>query len=242
MGKSWKRAGTLINAQKKGAQFTKLAREIAVAAKLGGPDLNGNARLRIAIEAARKVSCPKDTIDRAIKKGTGQLDGDYVMEELMYEGFGPHNVGILVVCQTENRNRTASEIKHIFSKNKGNPGEPGSVSWMFEKIGKVIGSKENIEDIEEEAIEGGANEVEQAETEQAEENNNWIFYTDTSEVDQVRKNLSERGWEITTAELAYRPTQISEINEEQKEEVIEVLKKLDDHDDVSRLYVSINDF
>ena len=237
MGKQWKAASTAANAQKKGAQFTKLAKEIAVAAKLGGPDPDSNSRLRMAVDAARKVSCPKDTIERAIKKGSGQLDGDYVMEELLYEGFGPHQVGVLALCQTENRNRTASEVKNIFNKNGGNLGEPGSVMWMFDKIGKVVGSKADLGDPEEEAIEGGANEVEEGE-----EEGTWTFYTETSDVDQVRKNLIERGWEISVAELGYKPNNLTELNDQQKEELVEFLGKLDDHDDISRIYLTVTDF
>jgi transcriptional/translational regulatory protein YebC/TACO1 len=106
MGKSWKNAGMAANAAKKGAIFTKFAREIQVAAKMGGGDPNFNARLRLAVESAKKASCPRDTIDRAIKKGTGQLDDGTVIEEITYEGFGPHSVGVIVECQTDNRNRT----------------------------------------------------------------------------------------------------------------------------------------
>ncbi len=237
MGKSWKKAGMLANAQKKGAQFTKLAKEITVAAKLGGPDPGANARLRMAVDAARKVSCPRDTIERAIKKGSGQLDGDYIMEELLYEGHTPHKVGVLVLCQTENRNRTASEIKNIFNKNGGSIGEPGSVAWMFEKVGKVVGTKDSVNDPEEEAIEGGANEVEEGD-----EDNTWTFYTDTNDVDHVRKTLDERGWNISIAELSYKPTNITKLPEEQKKDVVTFLEKLDDQDDVSRIYLTITDF
>src|SRR5262249_50982455 len=122
MGKGWKKAGKLEAAQKKGAIFTKLAREIAVAARLGGADPNSNSRLKIAIADAREASCPKDTIDRAIKKGTGQLDDGSIIEEIIYEGYGPHGVGILVECQTDNRNRTVSEIRNVFKANGGNLG------------------------------------------------------------------------------------------------------------------------
>src|SRR6185437_10787229 len=130
MGKGWKKAGKLESAQKKGAVFTKLAREIAVAAKLGGGDPNANSRLKLAIEAAREVSCPKDTIERAIKKGTGQLDDGAQIEEVVYEGYGPHGVGIMVECQTDNRNRTVSVLRSLFKSNGGNLGESGAVGWM----------------------------------------------------------------------------------------------------------------
>src|SRR3954469_20074530 len=137
MGKGWKKAGKLEAAQKKGLVFTKLAREIAVAAKMGGGDPNANSRLKLAIEVAKEASCPKDTIERAIKKGTGQLDDGAQIEEITYEGYGPHGVGILVECQTDNRNRTVSEIRNVFKTNGGNLGETGAVAWMFERVAMI---------------------------------------------------------------------------------------------------------
>src|SRR5580700_5324025 len=113
MGKGWKKAGKLEAAQKKGAIFTKVAREVAVAARLGGPDPEGNSRLKIAIAAAKEVSCPKDTIERAIKKGAG-LDNEAQIEEITYEGKGPFGVGILIECQTDNKNRTVGELRNMF--------------------------------------------------------------------------------------------------------------------------------
>ncbi len=122
MGKGWKNPIKAANAAKKGAVITKVAREIQVAAKMGGPDPKFNARLRMAIDAAKKVACPNDTIDRAIKKGSGQLEGSLI-EEIMYEGFGPHGVGVMVECQTDNRNRTAPEVRLMFKSNITNLGE-----------------------------------------------------------------------------------------------------------------------
>src|SRR5688572_26910462 len=146
MGKGWKAAGKSEMAQKKGAMFTKLAREIAVAAKLGGPDPEGNARLKMAIIAAKSQSCPKDTIERAIKKGSGQLDVGAVIEELTYEGVGPCGVGIIVECQTDNKNRTVGELRNMFKRHEGSLGETNSVAWMFEKTAAVTGKKANIGD------------------------------------------------------------------------------------------------
>ena len=163
MGKGWKQAGIAANSAKKGAIFTKLAREIQVAAKLGGPDPNANSRLRMAIDAAREESCPKDTIERAIKKGAGLLDDGAQIEELSYEGYGPHKVGIIVECQTDNRNRTASEIRNIFNKNGGALGAEGSVMWMFDRVAMLEASKTGVNDPEEDAIEAGAGEVERLE-------------------------------------------------------------------------------
>src|SRR3954470_9909167 len=154
MGKGWKKSIATENAQKKGKLFTKFAKEIAVAAKLGGPDPAANARLRLAIDSARESSCPKDTIERAIRKGAG-LDADAALiEEVTYEGYGPHQVGVLVECQTDNRHRTVPEIRNIFKSHGGTLGEVGSVGWMFERVCLVEGIKPaKVQDPEEEAIE-----------------------------------------------------------------------------------------
>ncbi|MGZ3725068.1 MAG: YebC/PmpR family DNA-binding transcriptional regulator, partial [Pseudobdellovibrio sp.] len=137
MGKGWKAAGKSENAQKKGQIFTKLAREIAVSSKIGGPDPAMNARLRMAIDAAKKMSCPNDTIERAIKKGAGLLDDGKIIEELTYEGYAPHGVGVIVECQTDNKHRTAPEMRAVFKKHDGNLGETGSVAWMFARVGEI---------------------------------------------------------------------------------------------------------
>lgn len=233
MGKQWKAAGKAANAAKKGAQFSKLAKEIQIATKLGGPEPDMNARLRMAIDAAKAVSVPKDTIDRAIKKGSGQLDGGDI-EEVMYEGFGPHQVGILVECQTDNRARTASDIKSIFKKNGGAIGEMGSVAWMFDKICLVEGTKEGKFDPEEEAIEAGANEVEKG------DEGVFSFYGEVEEMNNIRQALTDRGWEIKVAELSFKPNNLTELNEEQLQEVYQFLELVEDHDDTHRVHPSLN--
>ncbi|HPI41874.1 MAG TPA: YebC/PmpR family DNA-binding transcriptional regulator, partial [Pseudobdellovibrionaceae bacterium] len=179
MGKGWKTAGKVANAQKKGQIFTKLAREIQVAARAGGPDPALNSRLRLAIDEAKYHSCPNETIDRAIKKGSGTLDDGKTIEELTYEGYGPHGVGVIVECQTDNKNRTASEVRNVFKSHEGNLGESGAVAWMFSRIGYIEGTKDGSFDPEEEAIEVGANEVEKVE-------NGFSFSTSPDELNQVR--------------------------------------------------------
>lgn len=231
MGKSWKNAGKAANAAKKGAIFTKLAREIQVAAKAGGPDPSMNARLRMAIDAARKASCPNDTIDRAIKKGSGQLDGQ-IIEEIVYEGYGPHGVGILVETQTDNRNRTAPDMRSIFKKGGGALGEINSVAWMFERIALIEGSKDGEFDPEEEAIEAGANEVEKTE-------DGYAFYGDLANLDAIKTALTARGWTIETAELSYKSKNKTELSAEQLQEVEELLNEIDDHDDTHRVHATI---
>lgn len=232
MGKGWKTSIKVANAAKKGAVFTKVVREIQVAAKLGGADPSGNARLRMAIEAAREVSCPNDTIDRAIKKGAGLLE-DTQIEELMYEGYGPHGVGVLVECQTDNRNRTAPEIRLLFKQHNGNMGESGSVLWMFKRVGLLEGKKLGDFDPEEEAIETGAEEV------YKNEDGSYMFITHLESLESAREGLTKRGWTITKGEPSYKPNQVTELNEEQLKEVGEFLSELDAHDDTHRVHATL---
>lgn len=234
MGKSWKTAGKVEKAQQKGQIFTKLAREIAVASKAGGPDPNANSRLRLAIDAAKKVSCPNDTIERAIKKGAGLLDDGKIIEEITYEGYGPHGVGVIVECQTDNKHRTAPDMRHAFKSHEGNMGEVGSVAWMFERVGYIIADKEGTFDPDEEAIEAGANEVYKDE-----EDGSYEFYTNSDDLDSVRDALSSRGWKITSCELSYKAKNITDLSEEQRKDVEEFLNYLDDMDDTHRVHATV---
>ncbi len=239
MGKSWKNPFKEANAAKKGAAISKLAKEISVAAKLGGGDPDTNSRLRLAINTARTESVPKDTIERAIKKGTGQLDDGKIIEEVMYEGYGPHQVGVLVECQTDNRARTAPDIRYIFKKHSGQMGEQGSVAWMFDRVGLVEGVPPQGKEIdpEEEAIEAGANEVEKVD---GEEEVLFSFYTEPDELDSVQKVLGDRGWEIKTCELSYKAkNKTADLTEDQVKEVYEFLDALDDNDDTSRIHSTL---
>jgi YebC/PmpR family DNA-binding regulatory protein len=232
MGKSWKKAGKMDAAQKKGAVFTKLAREIAVAAKLGGGDPSANSRLKLAIDSAKEASCPKDTIERAIKKGTGQLDDGAQIEEITYEGYAPHGVGVIIECQTDNRTRTVSEIRNVFKTNGGNMGESGAVAWMFERVALIEAKKAKVGDPEEDAIEAGANEV-------VKDEESYSFYASPSDLDSVSKALQGRGWEIVKAELSYKCKEPTKITEEQKKEVYELLEALEDNDDSHRVHASL---
>jgi YebC/PmpR family DNA-binding regulatory protein len=235
MGKGWKKGIATVNAQKKGKLFTKLAKEIAVAAKLGGPDPGANARLRMSIEAAREASCPKDTIERAIRKGAG-LDADAAqIEEVTYEGYGPHKVGVLVECQTDNRNRTVPEIRNIFKSHDGHMGEVGSVAWMFDRVAWVEGLKPaSAKDVEEEAIEANANEV------TSDGDDIFSFYGAPEDLDQIRTSLTDRGWVIKAAELSYKPKNITMLSEEQRKELREFLEELDDADDTYRIHTTMD--
>lgn len=217
----------------KGLIFTKLAREISVSAKAGGPDPAANSRLRMAIDAAKKVSCPNDTIERAIKKGAGLLDDGKIIEEVTYEGYAPHGVGVIVECQTDNRHRTAPEVRNCFKKHDGSMGESGSVQWMFTHVGQIEGTKAGTFDPEEEAIEAGANEVHEG------EEKSYEFYCNKEDLDAVRTALIGRGWTITKAEFAYVPNTPADLTEEQKKDVLEFLEALDDLDDSHRVYATI---
>ena len=221
------------NAAKRGAKFTKLAREIQVAAKMGGPDPLMNARLRAAVAAAKADSCPKDTIERAIRKGAG-LDSDGAqIEEVLYEGYGPHQVGVLVECQTDNRNRTSADIRMTFTKNGGHIAEMGAVAWMFERIAYVECALDKpVEDPETEAIEAGANEVEKI------NETSYSFIGAPEDLKTIESGLSARGWKISTAELSYKSKNPTELTEAQKKEVIEFIQALDDNDDTHRIHVS----
>lgn len=232
MGKGWKNTIKAANSLKKGFIFTKLAREIQVATKAGGADPNMNSRLRMAIDAAKKASCPVDTIDRAIKKGSGQLADGAIVEEVAYEGYGPHGVGVIVECQTDNRHRTAPEIRSTFKNHEGSMGESGSVAWMFKRVALVEGNKSGQFDPEEEAIEAGADEVETGDEGHS-------FFGSPDSLDEVRKALQSRGWTVTKAELSYKPTNITELTEAQRKDVEEFLTELDDLDDSHRVYVTL---
>ena len=234
MGKSWKKAGMLDVAQKKGKVFTKCAREIFVATKLGGPDPDGNPRLKLALKQAASVSCPKNTVERAIKKGSGQIDDGEKIEEVIYEGQGPHNVGIMVVCQTDNRNRSVSDIRGIFKKNSGTLGDKGSSAWMFDAVCLIEGSNTSMSDAEEEAIEAGADDVEDN------EDGTFSFYGDPAELDNIRVALVDRSWDVTTAELSFKAKTPADISEDDKNDVIKLLEALDDNDDAFRIYSTID--
>jgi len=232
MGKSWKNPIKAENAAKKGAIFTKFAKEIQVAAKMGGPDVEYNARLRMAVEAAKKNSVPNDTIDRAIKKGAGLIDGHQI-EEVTYEGYGPHGVGVIVETHTDNKTRTVAELRNLFKKANGSLGESGSVTWMFDRVGLIEAHKSSNFDPEEEAIECNADAVSSLDE-------GFEFVCSPDSLDEVRKNLISRGWAVTKAELGYKPKTVATLSEEQQKEVIEFLNALDDHDDTHRIYATIS--
>ena len=241
MGKGWKNPIKAANAQKKGLRFSKLAKEIQVAVKLGGVDPEMNARLKMAVEAAKSESCPKDTIERAIKKGAGLLGGEAQLEEVTYEGFGPGKCGVLVECQTDNRARTNTDIKVAFNKNNGQMAENGAISWMFNRVGLIEGfnTDSSVVDVEEEAIEAGAMEVESLKTEVGGALGA-SFYTEPGDLDNVRKTLVKRGWTVEVMELSYKPNTCSDLSDAEKKQLLVLLEKLEDNEDSFRVYTTAN--
>jgi YebC/PmpR family DNA-binding regulatory protein len=239
MGAQWKQAGRVANATKRGQVIGKVVREIMVAAKLGGADPDLNARLYAALEAARKASVPRDTIERAVKKGAGQTDEKVSFELVTYEGFAPHKVPVIVECLTDNRNRTAPEIRHLFRT--GSLGAPGSVGFFFDHVGVVEATHaEKSRDPETDAIEAGAQNVEPLETEEVPEGRQGArFITEIKDLDGVSKFLARGGWKVTASEMRYLAKSFVELPEAQKKVVADFLNALDDHDDVHRVYAAI---
>ncbi len=233
MGAQWKQKGKEESAAAKGRLFTKLAKEIMVAAKTGGPDPAANSRLRLAIEAAKKASMTKDTLERAIKKGSGQLDGGASFETVVYEGFGPHQVPVIVECLTDNKNRTAPNMRNLFKKG-GQLGASGSVSWDFRRLGSIEASPPaGGEDPEEAAIESGAQEVEAGDDGQSR------FLTEPTDLDAVSKALAARGWHVTAASLVWLAKNPVKVEGAAREEVETFLAAIDEDDDVQTMYVGL---
>ena len=232
MGAQWKQKGREQGADAKGRLFTKLAKEIMVASRTGGPDPASNSRLRLAIEQAKRASMPKDTLERNIKKGAGLLDDQAQYESVVFEGFAPHQVPVIVECLTDNKNRTAPNIRLLFKK--GQLGAGGSVSWDFNRRGAIEASAPaNAEDAEEAAIEAGAQEVEPAEEGQQR------FITEPTDLDTVSKALTLRGWHVTSAALVWIPKNPVSLEGEARAEVEAFLAALDEDDDVQTLFVGL---
>jgi YebC/PmpR family DNA-binding regulatory protein len=240
MGAQWKQAGREANAQKKGQLVAKLTRELMVAAKLGGPDPDYNPRLAAAVEKARKASVYRDTIERAIKKGAGLLEEKVTFETVVYEGFAPHKVPVIVECLTDNRNRTAPEIRRLFQA--GSLGQPGSVGFFFNHAGVVEGTHTDLNrDAEGDAIEAGAQEVEALEAEETPEGTRGArFITELKDLDAVSKALKALGWKVTASEMRYLAKNFTEVSEAHRAEVVSFLEALDDHDDVHRVYAAFH--
>jgi len=231
MGAQWKARHKEIAANAKGRIFGKLSKEIMVAARAGAdPDMN--PRLRLVVEQAKKASMPRETLERAIKKGAGLLDGGANLERLIYEGFAPHKVPVIVECLTDNANRTFPNIRLLFRK--GQLGATGSVSWDFNYQGMIeaIPGFKGA-DAELAAIEAGAQDFEPA------DNGATLFLTDATDLDAVCRALPAHGFTVQSAQLGYRPKNPVTLNETQREEVEAFLEAIDADDDVQNIYVGL---
>lgn len=238
MGAQWKQKHRESSAAAKGRIFTKLAKEIAIAAK-DGADPSMNSRLRMAIEAAKKASMSRDTLERAIAKGAGIRDGSVRYDTVTYEGYGPHMVPVVVECLTDNRNRTASNIRVIFDKHGGQLATSGAVTWDFDRLGCIEATHEGEVDPETEAIEAGAQDLE---AEEDDEGNpaGTSFYTDPTDLDAVRRALEERGWTVSSAALIYKSKNpVSLTADEERAAVEGFFEALDEDDDVQNLFVGL---
>jgi len=232
MGAQWKAKHREEAANAKGKIFTKLTKEIMIAARTGAdPDMN--PRLRLAIHAAKKASMTRETLERAIKKGAGLLDGGASFEKVVYEGFAPHQVPVIVECLTDNVNRTISNIRGLFRK--GQLGSSGSVSWDFDHVGMIEASPTSPDaDAEMAAIEAGAQDFE------ANDDGSTLFITDTTDLDLVSKALPAHGFTVDAAKLGYRPKNPVTIDGEALAEVEAFLAAIDDDDDVHEVYVGLS--
>jgi YebC/PmpR family DNA-binding regulatory protein len=219
---------------KRGKIFTKVIKEISVAARLGGGDPNGNPRLRQAIAAARAENMPKDNIERAIKKGTGELEGvNY--EEVNYEAYGPGGVAVLIDCLTDNKNRTVADLKHIFDRHGGNLGAPGCVSWIFEKKGVISFAKGKVEEekLLEVSLDAGAEDVKQT-------GDQFEVVMNASDFEKVKKAFDTRGLGYSLAEITMIPQNTVRLEGKKAEQMLNLIEALEDNDDISHVYANFD--
>ncbi len=223
------------NDAKRGKIFTKLIKEITLAARLGGGDMEGNSRLRQAVMAAKEENMPKDNIDRAIKKGAGGGDGGSLYDEVTYEGYGPGGVAVLVEVMTDNKNRTVAEIRHILSKYGGNLGENGCVSWLFSKKGSILLEKRAIQEdaLMEIALEAGAEDV-------LVEANEYEVITDPMLFETVRKSLADKNLRYLKAEITMIHKNTVRLEGQKAEQMLKMMERLEDNDDVQKVYANFD--
>jgi YebC/PmpR family DNA-binding regulatory protein len=216
--------------KKRGKVFTKLIREITTAARVGGGDLNSNPRLRMVIDKAKAVSMPRDNIERAIKRGTGELGTDS-FEEVRYEGYGPGGAAVMVQCLTDNRNRTVSEVRHVFTRFGGNLGADGSVGYLFNHVGMLCYPPDSNEDrVMEAALEAGAEDV------VTNDDHSIDVLTDPTDFERVRESMARAGLAPGDAEITMRASTTAPLEGEQAESMMRMLEALEDLDDVQNVY------
>lgn len=235
----WKNIQRRKNAQdaKRGKLFMKLAKEIYVAAKMGGGDPTTNATLRLAIEKAKSANMPNENIERAIKKATGNQEHTHY-EEIRYEGYGPGGVAVMVICLTDNKNRTASNVRVAFSKNGGNLGETGCVSYLFDRKGLIVIARENLnideDDMLLQAIEAGADEMETTE-------DSFEIYTSPEQFEQVKNTLAAQGFTFATAEITMIPQTYTTLTGDDLTKMLKLIDMLEDDDDVQEIYHNLDE-
>jgi len=219
---------------KRGKAFTQVIKEITVAARLGGGDPNFNPRLRLVVDKAKSLNMPKENIDRAIKKGTGELEG-YNLEEVIYEGYGPGGVAVLIEATTDNRNRTVSELRHLFSKYGGNLGEAGSVAWVFQKKGYLVVGRDKIgeEQLLEIALEAGAEDVN-------EDDGNWEILTPPEAFETVRQALESRKIPLAVGQLSMIPQSNVKLEGKSAVQMLRLMEVLEDHEDLQNVWANFD--
>ena len=242
MGRQWLHAKREVANLKKGQVVGKLVKEMMVAAKLGGPDIESNARLFAVVEKARKASVTRDAIERAIKKGAGIGGEKLVLDHLVFEGYAPHKVPVIVEVLTDNNNRTAPEIRVLFKR--GQLGTPGSNKFLFDHVGIVEAHHPDASaDIEAAAIEAGANDVAPLTHEENDDIPEGTagarFLTERTATASASKWLSQNGWSVVTSELGYVAKQFPSLTDEQRADAGEFLQQLEDHDDVHRVWAAV---
>ena len=242
MGRQWLQAKREVAGLKKGQMVGKLVKEIMVASKLGGPETDGNPRLFAAVEKARRQSVTRDVIERAIKKGAGIGGEKLTLEHIVFEGYTPHKVPVIVEVMTDNNNRTAPDIRLLFKK--GQLGAPGSNKFLFEHVGLVEAHHPDAStDLEGAAIEAGADEVEALTHDRNDDIPAGVagarFITDRTATAAVSKWLAHNGWTVVTSELGYVPKQFPDLTDMQREEVGEFIQAIEDNDDVHRIWAAL---
>jgi YebC/PmpR family DNA-binding regulatory protein len=220
---------------KRGKIFTKIIREITLATRFGGSDPEGNPRLRQAVLAAKEENMPRENIERAIKKGTGELGGGVSYEEITYEGYGPGGVAVLVEVMTDNKNRTVAEIRHIFSKHGGNLGENGCVAWIFEKKGSILLEKKTISEdvLMELVIEAGAEDV-------REEEHEYEVITNPSAFESVKRAIDQQKLRCIEARIGMIPQNTVKLEGGKAEQMLKLMEKLEDNEDVQNVFANFD--
>ncbi len=219
---------------KRGKIFSKLIKEITVAARLGGGDQIGNPRLKAAVQAAKAENMPKENIERAIKKGTGELEGSSY-EEVNYEGYGPGGVAMIIDCLTDNKNRTVADLKHIMDRHGGSLGEPGCVAWMFGKKGLIAIENEKVDEemLLEIALDSGAEDVSEGETQ-------FEVFMEPANFEGVKVAFDDAGLEYALAEVSMIPQSTVKLEGKKAEQMLNLMEALEDNDDVSHVYANFD--